>query len=175
MSVVERKMTLVEFLKLPETEPACEFIDGRSVPKVSPKARHSRLQGMLVQALDDHASAGQVGSAFPELRCTFSGRSYVFDISYFRSDRIAYGPDGELVDDVFLPPDLAVEILSPGQSPRSTELKLSWSVRHGVRMGWLIDPIRQKVRVFLRGSGATTLDPGGALEGADVLPGFRLK
>jgi Uma2 family endonuclease len=35
-------ITLEEFLKLPETKPASEYIDGEIIQKPMPKTRHSR-------------------------------------------------------------------------------------------------------------------------------------
>lgn len=37
-------LTLNEFLKLPETKPVSEYINGEIIPKPMPKGRHSRLQ-----------------------------------------------------------------------------------------------------------------------------------
>jgi len=37
------KITLQEFLALPEGDVTYEFVDGQAVPKVSPKAFHSAL------------------------------------------------------------------------------------------------------------------------------------
>ncbi len=37
-------LTLDEFLKLPETKPASEYINGEIIPKPMPKGKHSRLQ-----------------------------------------------------------------------------------------------------------------------------------
>jgi Uma2 family endonuclease len=167
-------LTLLDFLKLPETRPANEYINGRVVQKVSPKFRHSWLEGLLSERLNKHAGRRALGMAAPGLRCTFAGRSLVFDVSYFRADRVAYGPDGELVDDVFLPPDLAVEILSPGQGPRAAEEKLLFSLRNGVRLGWLIDPYRRRIKVFEPGKRPRVLDDDESLEGGEVVPGFRV-
>jgi Uma2 family endonuclease len=115
MSVGEKTVTLREFLRLPETKPAREYIAGKIVQKMSPKFKHSRTQSRLTETINHWVKAKNVGEALSELRCTFSGRSLVFDIAYFRSDRVAYGPDGFVLNDVFLPPDLAIEILSPEQ------------------------------------------------------------
>jgi Uma2 family endonuclease len=174
MSVGERKMTLLQFLKLPETSPAREYVDGRIVQRMSPKFKHSRTQGGLTEAVNRWARPEKPGEAVPELRCTFGGRSLVFDVAYFRSDRIAYGPDGEVLNDVFLAPDLAVEIVSPEQSVRSGESRLQWCVRHGVQLAWLIDPERRRAKVFRPGARPLSLSGSDHLDGADVLPGFRL-
>ncbi len=174
MSVGVRTLSLVQFLKRPETKPAREYVDGMVVSKVSPKYRHSRLQLHLTDTINDFAHPLKLGEAVPELRCTFAGRSYVFDISYFRLDRIAYGPDGELVDDVFLAPDFAIEIRSPDQSARGIEAKPRFCVQHGVRLAWLVDPLRRTVTVFRPGARPQRLAGNESLDGGDVLPGFTL-
>jgi Uma2 family endonuclease len=41
-------LTLEEFLHLPETKPASEYIDGKVIQKPMPQAKHSLIQGKLV-------------------------------------------------------------------------------------------------------------------------------
>jgi len=49
-------MTLEEFLALPEEKPALEFEpDGTIVQKMSPKGKHSTLQGALVELINQTA------------------------------------------------------------------------------------------------------------------------
>lgn len=48
-------ITLEEFLQLPETKPAREYINGEIIQKPMPKGRHSRLQGKLCAAIN-HSS-----------------------------------------------------------------------------------------------------------------------
>ena len=52
MVVGTRRLTLEEFLRLPEREPALEFDDGVVTQKVSPKAKYSRLQGRLARLIE---------------------------------------------------------------------------------------------------------------------------
>lgn len=42
-----KSLTLDQFLKLPETKPASEFIDGRIIQKPMPQGKHSTIQGDL--------------------------------------------------------------------------------------------------------------------------------
>lgn len=170
-----KTLSLVEFLRRPETEPASEYIEGRVVPRMSPKLRHSWLQGDFAHAINQFARARMLGRAMPELRSTFAGRSLVFDVSFFRRDRIPIGPEGEPIDDVFLAPDLAIEILSPGQSVPAAEKRLLWAVKNGVRLAWLVDPKRRYVKVFRPSTRPLRLNGDDLLDGADVLPGFHLK
>ena len=62
-------LTLEEFLKLPETKLASEYIDGEVIQKPIPKTRHSRLQGKLIDAINEVAEAKRIAYAFPKLRC----------------------------------------------------------------------------------------------------------
>ena len=43
MTIATMRLTLEEFLKLPETKPASEYIEGEILQKSMPKAKHSRL------------------------------------------------------------------------------------------------------------------------------------
>jgi Uma2 family endonuclease len=44
MTIATGRLTLEEFLKLPETKPASEYIEGEIIQKPMPKIKHSRLQ-----------------------------------------------------------------------------------------------------------------------------------
>ncbi|MGC9525968.1 MAG: hypothetical protein ACP5D7_10565 [Limnospira sp.] len=55
------EITLKEFLKQPETRPAREYIDVKTIRKPTQKARHSRLQNKMIQAIfSTRATAGIV-------------------------------------------------------------------------------------------------------------------
>jgi len=166
-------MTLEEFLALPETRPAREYRDGKVTVRASPKAKHSVLQGALVERLNRLALPARVGFAFPELRCTFAGSSFVFDIAFLAWDRIPRDSGGEVEDRVSTAPDLVIEILSPGQSRKRDIEKLEFSVRHGSRLGWFLDPRRKLVTVLRPDAPAVTLAEGD-LDAARVLPGLTL-
>ena len=78
------------------------------------------------------------------------------------------------MEDVTIPPDLVVEILSPGQTIRNMAARLRWYVRHGVRLGWLIQPRAQRVFVFSADRPVEILEREDALTGTDVIPDFAL-
>src|SRR5579864_1874767 len=79
MTVAPTQLTLEEFLKLPEEEPALEFEDGAVTSKVWPKGRHSTLQAELIERLNQSGRPRKLARAFPELRVTFGGASFVPD------------------------------------------------------------------------------------------------
>ena len=168
-----RPITLAEFLKMPQTEPESEFIDGRIIQKVSPKLRHSVLQTRIPAEINRRTARRKIGMAFVELRCTFVGRSVVPDVSYFRWDRIQFDEHGELIDDVFLPPDFAIEVLSPGQSEPATVAKLRFAVSHGVKLGWLVNPYTRTVKVFRPGKPVKVRRGSVVLSTGQLVGGFR--
>ncbi len=168
--------TLEEFLRWSriDEKPYLEYIDGRIEVKVSPQRKHSAIEGKLCQALDQFAEPSRLGLAMPELRCTFAGRSIVPDIVFHLNKNIQTDETGVFVNEVFIPPDIHVEIRSPGQSVKKTKQKLEHSVASGCALGWYIDPERETIDVYRPGADPERLSPDGFLDGAPVLPGFRL-
>ena len=72
-------------------------------------------------------------------------------------------------------PDLAVEIISPSQSPAQVRRKAEVYLRHGTELVWLIDPEAQTAEVWRQGTERRdSIDAEGALSGGAVLPGFSL-
>lgn len=87
MALAQQGLTLEEFLRLPEQEPALEE-EGRILQKVALKGRHSRLQYRIAEYFNRFAEPRKLALAFPELLVTFGGRSYVPDVAVYLWDRI---------------------------------------------------------------------------------------
>jgi Uma2 family endonuclease len=146
-----KPITLDEFLKLPETKPASEYIEGEIIQKPMPKGRHSRLQGKLCAAINQVTEEAKIAYAFPELRCSFGSRSIVPDVAVFQWHRIPFNADAEVPDDFKLPPDWTIEILSPEQKPNKVIGNILYCLQHGCRLGWFVDPDDRSILVFLPG------------------------
>jgi Uma2 family endonuclease len=159
-----KKITLEAFLALPETKPASEFIDGEILQKPMPKGKHSLVQGELVPFINVLKRA-KLARAFPELRCTFGGRSIVPDVSVFVWDRLPRDESGEIANEFLLAPDWTVEILSPGQSQTKVVKNIVHCLNHGTSMGWLIDPDEKTLLVYRSQQTVEILD-----EPAQALP-----
>jgi Uma2 family endonuclease len=143
-----KPLTLAEFLTLPETEPASEYVDGQIIQKSMPQGEHSVIQTELAPAINAVVKPQRIARAFTELRCTFGGRSTVPDISVFRWDRIPRKENGEVANSFTLAPDWAIEILSPDQSQTKVTKNILHCLQHGTQMGWLIDPAERSVFVY---------------------------
>lgn len=142
------KLSLEEFLKLPETKPASEYIDGVIEQKPMPQGENSTLQTRLVIAINEVALPNKLAYALTELRCTFGGRSIVPDIAVFVWDRIPKTSKGKIVNKFEIYPDWIIEILSPEQSPNRIIRKIIFSIQQGTKLAWLIDSKDESVTIF---------------------------
>lgn len=140
-----KTLSLEEFLQLPETEPASEYIDGQIRQKPMPQGKHSRIQGKFVPAINVIVEMQKVACAFPELRCTFGGRSTIPDIAVFVWNRIPGDENGEIANTFYLAPDWTIEILSPDQNQTKVTKNILHCLKHVTQMGWLIDPEEKTV------------------------------
>jgi Uma2 family endonuclease len=147
MSTATQPLTLEEFLKLPETKPASEFINGEIVQKPMPQGEHSRLQFKLCAVVNEVTEPQKIAIAFPELRCTFGGDSVVPDVVVFRWERIPIRPSGRIANRFEVHPDWSIEILSLNQSQTKVLGKLLHCSQHGTELGWLIDPEEESILV----------------------------
>ncbi len=166
--------SIEDFRALPEVRPSLEFFGGRVIQKMSPKLPHGIIQLELGSVLLIHAKQTRLGRAYSELRCTFGGSSHVFDLAFFVRDRLPDPTSPLDRDEIATPPDLAIEILSPGQTVGELSRKLRSAIRRGVRLGWLIDEGRRKVHIFHPTRTPQILGAGDLLSGEDILPGFTL-
>lgn len=141
--------TLEEFLKLPETEPASEYIDGQIIKKPIPQGEHSAIQTELPPAINLVVKPTKIARAFTELRCTFGGRSIVPDVSVFLWNRIPRKENGGIANVFSIYPDWTIEILSPDQSQTKVIKNILHCLKYGTQMGWLIDTQEQSVFVYL--------------------------
>jgi len=160
----QRQLTLDEFLKLPETEPASDFINGEIIQKPMPQGEHSRLQGKFCNVINNVTESQKIAYALPELRCTFGGASIVPDVSVFRWDRIPKTPSGRIVNRFEIHPDWVIEILSPEQRLKKVLSKLFHCSRNGTEIGWLINSEDESVLGVFPGQRVELY------EGADKLP-----
>jgi Uma2 family endonuclease len=150
-----RPLILDEFLSLPETKPASEYINGTIIQKPMPQGKHSRLQRKLIERINITLDDAGIAEAFPELRCTFGGRSIVPDIAIFQLSHIPTDATGEIANRFNLPPDWTIEILSPNQSSAHVIHNILHCLQNGCEMGWFVDPADQSVTVYPKGQQPT--------------------
>lgn len=174
VQIPAKTLTLEEFLKLPETKPASEYIKGEVIQKVMPQGKHSILQRELTFAFMVQFRVERKAQAFPELRCTYSsrshptdvygGRSTVPDIAVFCAERIPRESSGDVANAFNLHPDWTIEILSPNQRQSKVIRNLLHCLDYGTEMVWLVDPEEFCIFVYRADN------PVQVFEGEMVLP-----
>jgi len=141
-------VAMEDFLAMPETKPASEFMRGCIYQKPMPQLQHSLLQVRIASKINQLAEPHQTLFAFPELRCRFDEFVIVPDIVVLKWQNIPVQPDGKVANQVNLAPDWLIEILSPNQSAVQVMLKIMTAISLGSELGWLVSPEEETVMVF---------------------------
>ena len=152
----------------------CELIDGVLVEKTM-GYRESLLAVYLGAVLRDFVSSRRLGlvSGADGMVQLFPRLVRIPDVAFVSWARVPGGrvpavPVPELV------PDLAVEILSEGNTPPEMARKLREYFAAGVRLVWLVELDPRTVAVHTSPEESTLLGETSDLDGGDVLPGFTL-
>jgi Uma2 family endonuclease len=165
-----KTLTLDAFLQLPETEPASEYINNRITQKIMPKGKHSFLQYEICNVVNQLSKAQKIAYAFPELRCTFDGRSIVPDIAVFEWQNIPFLADGEIPDNFNIAPDWIIEILSPDQNANKVIGKILHSLQHGSKLGWFLDPSDRSILTFQPNQQPVLMANSDRLPSLEIIP-----
>ncbi len=152
----------------------CELVHGVLVEKAM-GLRESRIGGIVFHHLENYSEEHGRGTAFPADGALhiFPGLIYIPDVSFILDEQL---PDGEIPEEAIpdLFPDLAVEVLSKGNTKGEMQRKLRDYFRAGAKQVWLIDPKKQIVDVYTSATKHTRLTREQTLDGGDLLPGFEL-
>jgi Uma2 family endonuclease len=152
----------------------CELIDGILVEK-DMASYESRLACVLIFLLESFLEKNDLGAVLGEggfLRL-FPGQVRAPDVSFISWKRM---PNHEFPDEAIasLAPDLAVEVLSAGNTEAEMSRKLHDYFAAGSRLVWYVDPGERTVRVYTSPRRSKLLTEEDTLDGGKVLPGFAL-
>ena len=151
----------------------CELIDGTLVEKVM-ATKESMLALVLAQHLLNYLDANDIGMLAGEagLLRILPGQIRP-DVSFIRWERL---PDREAPKPPIyaVVPDLAVEILSEGNTEAEMDRKLRDYFRAGVKLVWRIDPRTRTARSYTAYAAWTEIGPSGALAGRRHPARFRI-
>jgi Uma2 family endonuclease len=151
-----------------------ELVRGVLVVSEPPGYSHGEVTARLARILGNHADAhtlgtvlaGDAGFKLAANPDTVRGP----DVAFVRRERVPQpSPPGFAA----LAPDLVVEILSPGDRAGEMLAKVADWLSAGTRLVWVVDPLRRIARVYRHDGTETIVTAEGALDGEDVLPGFR--
>jgi len=166
-------MTAEQMFALPESE-RHELVRGE-IRRMTPAGlRHGWVSAELVAALHAFVREHRLG------RVATNDPGFILhrDPDTVRAPDVAFIAAARVPDDASgfaaLAPDLVAEVVSPNdRASEVTEKALDW-LAAGVRLVWVIDPGTRIATVYRQGGDALLLIGDAALDGEDVLPGFRL-
>ncbi|MGH7470598.1 MAG: Uma2 family endonuclease [Longimicrobiales bacterium] len=168
----------VPLIPVPDDISGYELVNGQLVPVMGSRIRHSWLVVEVSAIIREHARAQRIGEVFADVWCKMplphdSERLYAPDIAYFTTEKV----EAEDGDGIFhAPPDLAVEIHSPTnlRKPGDFQRRIRDYLEAGVRLLWVIYPDAGYAMVHRPDGSARMVRETEALDGENVLPGFRL-
>jgi Uma2 family endonuclease len=100
-------------------------------------------------------------------------KSYVPDVIVYLTERAPIEPDGILINHLTVPPAVAVEVWSEGQTLGLQMERCRWYVAHDVRVSLLVHPHRHAVWMFRPGAASGPLQGSDVIELGDLADGFR--
>jgi Uma2 family endonuclease len=150
----------------------CELVDGTLVEKAvgfEESRLAIELSHLIKSYLDQHDLGICVGA--DGMMRFAPGLVRIPDVSFVSWDRLPgrESPKEPIPD---LAPDLAVEVLSEGNTPAEMARKVREYFDAGVVLVWLIDPRKRTARVFSTVAKSVLVRADQALDGGAVLPGF---
>lgn len=171
--VTTQLMTAEDLWQMGAAAEHAELIDGEIVQMAPPGGEHAivqlRIGSRLLQYVDEH----RLGQVFGEAGFILSkNRDTVLapDVAYIEAPRLPQDVTGFLA----LAPDLAVEIVSPSNSPGAVERKIAIYLEAGTRMIWVVYPRQRQVVMHTPGNAPRVFAESDVLPGDDVLPGLEI-
>lgn len=173
MSASTQLVTAEEFAQIPRDGYKYELVEGRIVRMSPAGIRHGMLVGRILLLLSPPVEAGGFGVVLTPSGFKLASNPDTVrepDVSFIRRERI---PPSGLPDAYWSgPPDLAIEVRSPGDRPSLIREKIEDYLTRGVTLIWLVDPKEQTVTAYRRLSPPVVHGTDDTLSGEDLVPGF---
>ncbi len=170
-------LTVEDLDAIPEDGRKYELQAGLLISEPAPGWRHGRLAVRIASLLDAHVRKNGLGVVVSNDTGFVLSRSPDTvlgpDVSFVSRERLE--KVGDPVTAFPGAPDVAIEILSPGNTPREIHAKVADYLAAGTTCVWIVDP-QLKVIIEHRSLLAPrTLQPEDVLEAQDILPGLAVR
>ena len=182
MPAEKQYISVEEFLELaqrPEYQDRrLELVEGKIVEMSKPTVGHGEIVGRLYMKIASYVDENDlgrvtVGDAGFVVGRNPAGRNTVrgLDIAFISKAKAPNPLPFKLFE---LAPDLAVEVISPGNSADDIHDKVHELLKMGTPLIWLVHSRARAVVVHTSAS-AVTYEESDTLSGGDVLPGFEVR
>ena len=160
-------MTLEEFLE--SDLEGYEYVKGELIPMPPTSGEHGKISVNLILLLSLHVRENRLGDVYvSETGFTVGERVLVPDIAFLSADRIP----ADLSKVFQIPPDLAVEVVSPTDVLHRVEEKAFTYLEGGTQLVWVLKPRSKTVTVYRSETDITLLTRNDTLTGGNVIEGF---
>ena len=176
METIDRLLTLEEFERLPEENGyRLELSAGRVVKEPPPGAIHGWVSRNLLLPLGRYAEEHSLGLVTFQTGFLLTAEPPTVrepDLAFLAREHLpSEGPPRGFWT---MAPDLAVEVVSPSNTATEIREKVLQYLRAGSRLVWVVDPDTRSVAAYRSRQDVQLLTENDVLDGADVVPGFRL-
>jgi len=162
---------------MPEDGFCYELINGELIKMAPPGSEHGLVTTTVNVLLAQHVKARRLGVVFgghTGFQLTWNPDTVIGpDVAFVRKSRIP--PEGVPRGYWLGPPDLAIEIISPGDTLKEAKEKAEKWLAAGALMVWTLIPRKRSVMVHRPGLAPVTLTEDEISKGEGVVPGFRCR
>ena len=160
-------MTAEEFLE--NDLPGYEYAKGELIPMSPATKRHGKISANVIGHLYSHVYENGLGELYTaETIFQVGDRMMKPDVAFVSTARLDVDEDKTFP----IPPDLAIEVVSPTDVHSRVVRKAFDYLDAGTRLVWVLDPVAKAVTVYRSKSDIEILMPEATLTGEDVVPGF---
>ena len=175
-ATITKPMTAGELLAMPDDGYRYELVKGELI-RMSPAGdEHGRIGMELAIPLGVHIKKNKLGKVYLAetgfLIRTDPDTVRAPDVAFVRVERVKEDPG--LKGYRIGAPDLAVEVVSPGDTVSEVEEKVAEWIEGGARLVWVVSPKLHTITVYRSLTDIVTLTAKDILDGGEVVPGFQI-
>jgi len=177
MSTATELLTADDLLRKPHDGYRYELVKGELIQMPPAGNIHGKRTMRLGWRLARHVEANDLGVVF----AAETGFMLATDPDTVRAPDVAFVTKTRIEEvgefEGFWPgaPDLAVEVISPGDSYTEVEEKVEEYLNAGVRAVWVVNPRRRTITIYRSLTDITILTENDTLDGGDIIPGFSCR
>ncbi|MDQ2854693.1 MAG: Uma2 family endonuclease [Acidobacteriota bacterium] len=175
-TTITKPTTADELFAMPDDGFRYELVEGELIRMAPAGAEHGKVTVKITVPLFTHVAANDLGTVY----AAETGFKLHSDPDTVRAPDVAFVSKarGELAGSIsgywVGAPDLAIEVVSPGDTVREVEEKVREWLEAGARMVLVVSPRLRTIMVYRSLTDIVVLTEKDTLDGDDVVPGFRL-